>query len=425
MRYLVCTAGGTAVRDRIDQLAEECFPEIKRLRETLHQDYPEPSLREYRTTAFIREHLADLGLEEQKISTVDTGVVYLLRGGAASGDAPTVALRADIDALEIEEQTGLPYASRAVAESVGENGICSSVPMMHACGHDGHTAILMGVARILAGIRDSLPGNVKLIFQPGEEGFAGAKKMVEGGVLDGVEAIFGLHGREKVGSGKIGLELVPMAAMDNLKITIRGQGCHGGYPHAGRDPIVMAAHVITALQAIVSREVAAADQAVITIGVIRGGTRLNVIPDVVHMEGTMRTRDVKVREAVVAAIRRVCTHVAQGLGGEAEVAIGDGYPATRNNPEMMEFVREVGNKVLGPENVLDFNEQVMGAEDFSFYLEDQGGVPGTVFRLGTDATVPLHNAGFDFGDGPLLPGMRLMASLAAEYLERARSRAGA
>jgi amidohydrolase len=187
----------------------------------------------------------------------------------------------------------------------------------------------------------------------------------------------------------------------------------------------MAAHVITALQAIVSREVAAADQAVITIGVIRGGTRLNVIPDVVHMEGTMRTRDVKVREAVVAAIRRVCTHVAQGLGGEAEVAIGDGYPATRNNPEMMEFVREVGNKVLGPENVLDFNEQVMGAEDFSFYLEDQGGVPGTVFRLGTDATVPLHNAGFDFGDGPLLPGMRLMASLAAEYLERARSRAGA
>lgn len=403
-------------KEKLQQLAEKYFDEIKQIRETLHRDLPEPSLREYQTTAFIKEQLADLGLEEQEIPTTDTGAVYILRGGAAPAGAPMVALRADIDALEIEEKTGLPYASHATAETTDESGQPKQVPMMHACGHDGHTAILIGVAKILTEIRDELPGDVKFIFQPGEEGFAGARKMVEGGVLEGVEAIFALHGRERIQLGQIETAEIPYAAMDDINITVRGQGCHAAYAHLGKDPIVMAAHLVTALQTVVSREVAPGKEAVVTIGLFQGGTRRNIIPDSVRLEGTIRSRHPEVRERLHASVRRICEQVPQALGGSAEVEILPGYPMVRNNKDLLDLVRRVGGELFGEENVIEAADPVMGSEDFAFYLEEQGGVPGAMFSLGVETNEHLHSSYFDFGEKALIPGMTIMSRLALEFL---------
>ncbi len=398
------------LHDRIAEHAEALFAEIKAVREHLHRELPELAMREFRTTAYIREQLAPLGLDYQQMPSLKTGVVAILRGTKDGGSERTVALRADIDALPIKEETGLPYSSQAAPDGVAT---------MHACGHDGHTAILIGAARILADLRPELPGNVKLVFQPAEESIGGAAYMVRDGVLRDppVGAIFALHCRTgTIGPGEIQLQEVPNASADAFSVEVRGSGGHGAYPHEVRDPIVAAAAIVAALQTIVSREVAPGDQGVVTVGVFRAGSQSNIVPDVAHLEGTIRARDAAVQEALFVSVRRICERVAEAHRTEAQVRIEAGYPVVRNSPEMLDVVRRVGQRMLGPEAVHDCEEITMGGEDFAFYLEDQGGVPGAIFRIGIESTAPGHASKFDFGSQALVPGMKMMAGIAAAHL---------
>ena len=400
----------TALDRRIAERAKALLPEITAVREHLHHELPELAMREFRTTAFIREQLAPLQLDEQPLPGVPTGLAAVLRGAQDGGGERTVALRADIDALPIREETGLPYASTATPDGI---------PTMHACGHDGHTAILIGVARILSELRTELPGNVKFIFQPAEENVGGALGMVRAGVLRDppVSAIFALHCHAgSIGPGEIHLLPVPNAAVDAFTVEVMGVGGHGAHPKEARDPIVAASAIVSALQTIVSREIAPGDQAVVTVGVFRAGTQSNIIPETAHLEGTIRSRDEEVRKHIGEAVPRICTQVAQAHRTEARVDIVPGCPMVRNSPAVLSIVRRVGERVLGAKAVRDFEEISMGGEDFSFYLEDNGGVPGAIFRLGIEETAPGHGPRFDFGYKGLVPGMRVMAGVAVEAL---------
>ncbi len=387
----------------VRKVSKKALAQARRIREDLHR-HPELGYQEERTASVIAAFLRDLGLDEVRTGVAETGVVGLLRGGDGNR---TVALRADIDALPIREETGLPYAS------VHEG-------LMHACGHDGHTAILLAVARLLAGMREKLPGNVKFIFQPAEEGGAGGRRMVEEGVLHApeVDAIFALHGSSEINPGQIRLAPIPNAAMMSFRVDISGRGAHGAAPHVSVDPILIGAQIVVAAQSIVSRETRPDTPAVISICAFNGGTKENIIPDGARLLGTIRAVEMPVLRGLARRLGRVARGVAKSLRGSAEFSDFGQYPPTVNDPGLLEMVRGVGTELLGRRNVLQATEQRMGAEDFSFYLSSQGGVPGVIFRLGVESETNLHTSRFDFGSAALEPGILMLANVALAALEQ-------
>lgn len=377
------------------------LPEITAIRRDLHA-HPELNYRECRTAQLVSELLTALDFEV-RTQVGSTGVVGLLRGGKPG---KVVALRADMDALPIQEESGVSHASQVPG-------------LMHACGHDGHTACLLGVARVLANHRKQLRGAVKFIFQPAEEAGAGAERMIAEGVLENpeVEGIFALHSWPDLPPGTIGVKYgVMMASTDLFRVAVTGKGAHGAKPHEGLDPIVAGANVIVQLQSIVSRQRDPVDPVVLTVGKVHGGTAPNVIPDRVEMEGTLRTLSERTREAMVTALRRVASRTCEAHGARAHVRVIPGYPVTVNDDGIVTFVAEVARDLLGEAAVETLTAPSMGGEDFSYYLQR---VPGCMFRLGIgEASGHLHSPKFDFNDEALQPGILLLSGLAMEFLSR-------
>lgn len=398
---------------------EEVMPKVVEWRRDIHQ-HPELSNREFRTAALVAEHLRGLGLDVQT-GVAHTGVVAVLEGGLPG---PVVALRADMDGLPVTELVDLPFASRERAEYNGQE-----VGVMHACGHDNHVAILMGVAEVLTGLRDRLPGTVKFIFQPAEEGppageTGGAPMMVAEGVLDdpAPTAIFGLHvGVVPRPAGHISYRAAGiMAAADNLKITVHGSQTHGAMPWAGVDPVATSAQIVNGLQTIVSRQSnLVTGPAVVTIGTINGGIRHNIVPDSVVMTGTIRTLDPEMRREVHERVRRTAEMIAAAAGATAVVEIEEGAPVTYNDPDLTARMAPTLERVAGAGNVT-VGALTMGAEDFAYFQER---IPGLYFFLGVvpegqdlSTVAPNHSPHF-FADESALPtGVRAMSQLAIDYL---------
>ena len=427
MRLILLLLSATVVAigapiERIDELAQEIEAKVIAWRHHIHEN-PELSNQEVMTAGYVAEHLRGLGIEVQT-GVAGHGVVGLLRGGTPG---PVVALRADMDALPVTEQTGLPYASKVKVEYGGKE-----IGVMHACGHDAHVAILMGAAEVLAGVRDDLAGTVKFIFQPAEEGAWpapqwGAKLMISEGVLENpkVDAIFGLHVWSSMPSGVIGLRPGPvMASSDFLRITVTGKQTHAAAPWAGIDPITVSSQIILGLQTVASRQVnILGTPSVVSIGTIDGGDRNNIIPDEVVMTGTIRTYDPEVRAAYHAKVTRTAEKIAAAAGAKAEVYIGDdtGYAATVNHEELAEEMRDVLERVAGKGKLVT-NNLSTGSEDFSFFQKE---VPGVFFFLGVTPegqdpakAAANHSPLFIVDDAALKTGVRAMAQVAAEYLAR-------
>lgn len=398
--------------------AETVAGKVVSWRRDIHE-HPELSNREVRTAKLVADHLTALGLEV-KTGVAHTGVVALLKGGKPG---PCVALRADMDALPVTEQTGLPFASKAKGEYNGQE-----VGVMHACGHDAHTAILMGVAEVLAGMRKDIPGTVKFIFQPAEEGApdgedGGASLMIREGVLENPrpEVIFGLHVFPQGEAGTISYRPGgAMAGTDGLHITVRGSQTHGAMPWHGTDPIVTAAQIITGLQTVISRQSdLTRAPAVVTIGIIRGGVRSNIIPDKVEMIGTIRTLDPKMREEILARVRRTAEGIAESAGAVAEVRIDEGLPVTMNDPALTARMLPALEQVAGANNVR-LAPPKTGAEDFALFAKQ---IPGLYLFLGSStpgkdpATVaPNHSPFFVVDEAALPVGVKALTGLVLDYL---------
>lgn len=381
--------------------------------------HPELSNREFRTSEKVAAHLKSLGFDEIHTGIAHTGVVGILKGGKPG---PVVALRADMDALPVAEPAGLPFASRVTAEYNGQQ-----VPVMHACGHDAHTAMLMGVASILAGMRDALPGTVAFIFQPAEEGpppgeEGGARLMLKEGLLKLAHqpaAIFGLH-VWPAEAGTLGYRMRgTMAASDRLQIRVKGQQTHGSSPWAGVDPIIVSAEIMTALQIIPSRQLdVTKSPSVITIGSIHGGVRNNIIPDAVEMQGTLRNFDEGVRAEAHQRLTRTAQAIATAAGANAEVHIHEQTVVTWNDPDLVRRMLPSLEKAA-PGKVQEI-PLIMAAEDFSYYQRE---IPGFFFFLGvndpgvaTGKAAANHSPLFTVNEATLSTGVKALAQLAVDYL---------
>lgn len=370
------------------------------VRRTLHMN-PETMFEEVKTAALVAEWLEKFGYPVKK-GIAQTGVVGLLKGNQGK----TIALRADMDALPMEEANSVPYASKVKGK-------------MHACGHDAHVAILLGAARFFSDRKDKVKGNVKFIFQPGEEGGAGAKKMMDEGILENprVEAIFGLHVYPDMPTGKMGIyEREGLAATDRFKIQITGKGGHGAYPHLAKDPILAAGYLITQVHSIVSRSLDPLDSGVISVCQVNGGTAFNIIPDQVELSGTIRSLTPQVQKELHSRLEQVCRGVAQSFGLQCRLYLDSNSPALINDPRLARFVAEIASQTVGKENV-EFMKPVMGGEDFSFFLEK---VPGCYFRLGCGNRAkgiiqPLHNSRFDIDEDALALGVEMFVRIVDRY----------
>ncbi len=368
--------------------------EAVEIRRDLHA-HPELGFQEERTASVVADRLNALGLEVA-VGVAKTGVVGLLRGGRPG---KTVMVRADMDALPIQEANDVAYRSQTDGA-------------MHACGHDGHTAMALMAARVLKDRRDGLPGNVKFIFQPAEEGPGGAAPMIEAGALKDpdVDAAVGIHLWNDLPVGRIGVQSgAIMASMDVLEITIRGKGSHAAKPNDGVDPIVASAHVITALQTLISRERNPLDPAVLTIASIHGGTTFNVIPDEVKLLGTVRTLSDELWEAMPGRVKRMAEGVAAGFGATADVDYRKMYPVTRTDPELADRGEALAQDLVGPEAVIR-HQTTLGGEDMSFFLRE---VPGCFFFIGSANAErgldhPHHNPRFDFDEDALGIGIEML-----------------
>lgn len=406
------------LKGKAEALAAAVESEVIEWRHHLHQ-HPELSNREFETQKYIAERLKEMGVSHTT-DIAHTGVVGLIKGAKPG---PVIALRADIDGLPVTELNDLPWASEATTDYNGQE-----VGVMHACGHDTHVAILLGVAKVLNQMKGQLPGQVKLIFQPAEEGApegeeGGAELMVKQGVLNNpdVDVVFGLHINSKTEVGKLGYKPGgALASYDLLKIKVLGDQTHGAYPWDGADPIVASAHIITGLQTIVSRRLKIIDEAaVVTIGSIHGGVRSNIIPDQVELVGTIRALDPDMQKQIHDLIRQTATSIAEGLGTKAEVEIVRGYPVTYNDPALTMKMLPSLNATAGEGNVL-LRKAVTGAEDFSFYQQK---VPGLFVILGgmpsgmnpADAA-PHHTPDFYVDDAGLLLGVRTLTNLTLDYM---------
>ena len=395
-----------ALAARIRERAAEIYPEVIALRRDIHL-HPELSNQEVRTTALITDYLLALGITPE-LPLLDTGVVALIRGRNTSAKATVIALRADIDALPLNEENVHDFCSLDAGK-------------MHACGHDMHTAMLLGAANILAGMTDELEGDVLLVFQPAEEKTpGGAKPFLDAGLFTrfNPSVIFGQHCFPNVATGKVALcKGSFMAATDELYFTITGQGGHASAPHKAADPVLAAAHIITAAQHLVSRVVPPHEPAVVSIASIHGGNAPNVIPRQVTMSGTMRTMNEGLRALLQERLRQTVTHVAEGLGGEGQVEIRKGYPVLYNDPAVTEQAAIVCGEYLGSENVLE-SEPIMTAEDFAYFLQER---PGTFWQIGTGTPLTeksntLHSPTFNPEERALEIGSGLLAYTAVRFL---------
>jgi len=406
------------LHDEIDQRAAAVEQKTIERRRYIHE-HPELSNREFKTAEMVAKHLESLGMTV-RTKVAHTGVIGVLKGGRPG---PVVALRADMDALPVTEETGLPFASKVRAEYNGHE-----VGVMHACGHDAHTAILMGVAEVLAGMRDQLPGTVKFIFQPAEEGApegeeGGAALMIEEGALDNPRprAIFGLHAIPSYDVGQVAFRAGGMmASADLLKIVVHGKQSHGAKPWLGTDPIVVASQIVLGLQTIASRQIdVTLAPAIITIGAINGGIRFNIIPDEVEMVGTIRTFDTGMQKDIHDRVRRTVKDIAESAGASADVEIDSSAPVTYNDPELTRMMTPTVQAVVGGENALEARRQTW-AEDFACY---QGEIPGLFLYLGvrTPGANPEdfpsnHSPRFMADEDALVVGVRLLSYLAVDYL---------
>jgi hippurate hydrolase len=384
--------------DGLEREVREGFGEkIVALRREIHRE-PELGFDTEKTAAKVLAALDGLPLEIQT-GVAENGVVATLEG---EGDGPTVGLRADMDALPIHEETGLPFAS----ETDGK---------MHACGHDGHTSMLVGAAHALSGMRHRLNGTVRFIFQPAEEGEAGGKVMVDAGVADDVDSIFALHLWPGLPFGRAATKAGPiMAAADAFEMTVRGAGGHGAMPHLTADAIAMAAQIVTALQTVVSREVDPVEPAVLTVGEIGAGTAYNIIPETARLGGTVRTLNEDLRRRMPERIEHLARGIAQGMRGDVQFDYEFSYPVTVNDEYAAWRALGVAGDLLGEENAIELTNPSMGAEDFAYFLEK---IPGAFIWLGVGEDVSgLHTPIFAFDEEILPLGSALLTALALESL---------
>ncbi|MBI1185503.1 amidohydrolase [bacterium] len=392
------------IKEEILHLAQAYFAEVRDYRRHLHQ-HPELSFHEYETAKYIAAFLQKEGIPFED-NWVKTGLVATIEGN--NPGKKTIALRADIDALPIKELTGAAYASK-------------NEGAMHACGHDVHTACLLGAALILNDTREQWEGTVKLIFQPGEEQLpGGASQMIAEGLFEKhpATAIFGQHVMPELEAGKVGFRKgMYMAACDELYLTVSGKGGHGAMPHKATDPILVSAHIVVALQQIVSRRANALLPTVLSIGHIEGKGATNVIPEKVEMQGTLRTYDELQRQEAHQQIKDLCSGLAQSMGAHCEVKIIKGYPPVNNHPQLTERAITFARELLGNENVVPLEMRPTG-EDFAFYNQV---MPGCFFRLGTGniakgITASVHSPHFDIDEEALKTGMAIMSFLAVSEL---------
>ncbi len=410
---LLCVpVAGAGLESRVDRLVEAATPRVIHWRRDFHA-HPELPNREERTGRVIAEALRAMRPDHLQTGVAHHGVVAVIRG---AHPGPTVALRADIDALPVQEQTGLPFASKVPG-------------VMHACGHDAHTAMLLGAAEVLMQLRDELHGTVKVIFQPAEEGVppgeeGGAEMMIAEGVLadPDVEAIFAMHVVPNLPTGTIGYRSGGiMAAVDRFKLTVTGKQSHAAMPWEGMDPIVATAHIITVAQTVASRTIDAREPVVLSFCTIEAGERWNIIPEKVVLEGTLRTHDAAVRRRAVEQFEQVVRSTAAAHGVKVELTIDKLVPVTWNDPELTRRMVPTLRRVAGEENLVE-TQPFMGGEDFAHYAVE---VPGLYFFLGVHdqqagPSYGLHHPKFTVDEAALPRGVKAHVLLAIEYLRSAK-----
>lgn len=391
----------------IRRLSEEMGEYMTTVRRDLHM-IPELGNELPQTAAYVEKELKDMGIPYRLLMD-GNAIVATING---KGPGRTIALRADMDALPVKEETGLPFAST--------NG------RMHACGHDGHTAMALGTARLLNSIKDTFNGNVKFLFQPGEEYPGGALPMIEEGALldPAVDAVIGCHEghiNPEVHKGNLGFCVgETMASMDRVLLRVRGKGVHGAYPEQGIDAVVIAAEIITSLQKIISREKKTTDYGLISICRINGGFNQNILPDVVEMEGTVRATNEDVRQMMARRIREISQGIASVYGAECEVEYEFKYPPLVNDPDFTAFARGCAADLLGEESITDLKKPIMGGEDMAYFLRE---VPGTFFFLQNPSEIdgrchPHHNPKFDVDESYFPSGCAVFTKIILEYLGR-------
>jgi amidohydrolase len=403
---------------RIDQAVQRTAPEIVEIRHQLHKN-PELSNRETRTAALVADHLKKLGFEV-RTGIAKTGVVGILKGGKPG---PVVAVRADMDALPVTEQTDLPFRSTRRDTFLGQE-----IGVAHACGHDIHTSVQLGVATVLKSLQADLPGTVVFVFQPAEEGpppgeEGGADLMLKEGVFRDIKpaAIFALHSFPDLEVGQVGYNPGPtMAAVDQFVAKVKGKQAHGAWPHLSVDPIVMASQAVLGLQTIRSRNLSPLEPSVITVGIFRGGERFNIIPGEVHLEGTVRTYNEEVRAEVERRMREILDGITRAGGGSFELEYKKNAPATINDPALSQTSAAFLARSVGAGNV-KVVEPSMGGEDFAYFANQ---IPGFYFRLGVVApgttSGGLHTPTFRADDSAVAVGMKAMSRLLVDWLSQGR-----
>ncbi len=389
----------------VRRLIEDITPAIREFRRELHK-HPEPAFEEHETAARIATRLGAIGGMEVRTDVAGTGIVATL-GRDKSG--PCVGLRADMDCLRMQEESSIDHASV-------KDGL------MHACGHDGHTACLLGAAMVLAECVDDLAGPVKFIFQPAEENKGGARVMIDEGCLEDpkVDVVYGLHGTTALPLGSVGLNPgAMMAASKYFTITINGRGCHAASPHRGIDPVVIGSQIICAVQSIITRNVSPLEPALITIPKFTGSTAPNVIPEKVVLEGTLRALSNKNRKLLERRLKELVEQTAAAHGASADIEFYGGYPLLENDPGEAVYVAEIASSFLPGRKIIRNYPPSMGAEDFSFYL---GEVAGAFFWLGLqpkgDPLPSLHHPQFDFNDEAIPTAIRMLCEIARRYAVR-------
>jgi amidohydrolase len=415
----IAPAPARPIHAQLDTAAQAVESKMLAWRQDIHQN-PELGNQEFRTAGLVAQHLRSLGYEVRENVAV-TGIVAVLRGGAPG---PVVALRADMDALPVKEPDGLPFISRARAVWDNQN-----VDVMHACGHDCHTAILMAAAEVLAAHKDQLRGTVKLLFQPAEENLpkgeiGGARRMIAEGAFSDPkpEVVFGLHVASALPTGVIAYHPGNAhASSDEFQIVVIGRQTHAAFPWAGVDPIVVASEIVTALQSIESRQVDVSEPSVLTVGTFHGGNRANIIPDQVVMSGTLRTMSENRRSYMIRRVNEIAEGVAQGMDAKAKVDwLPNGYPVTVNDPALTERMVPTLARVAGADRV-QLSPGVMAAEDFSYFAQQ---APGLFFWVGITPpdkdpkrAAPNHSPLFKVDEAGLLLGLRSMLHLVADYTD--------
>jgi len=392
--------------DQLKSNIDELVPDLIAMRRDLHE-HPELAFEEVRTSGIVVQRLKSMGLEVQT-GIAQTGVVGLLRGGASKPGAKTIAIRADMDALPIHEMNDIAYRSTIDGK-------------MHACGHDGHTSILLAVADMLNKRREELPGNVKFVFQPAEENIGGAEPMIKGGAMQNVDGIIGLHLMSDYPLGRVGVRSGPVfASADRFILTVKGKGGHAAMPETTVDPIVISAYIVTALQTLISRETSPLNPAVITIGIIKAGTAFNIIPESAEMHGTMRAFDKEHRRKLIRRITEITQGIATSMGGSCVVDVIDGCPPCVNDVKMTEFVRAAAIATVGEQEV-DASDDVMttGSDDMACFLE---AVPGCYFIVGAKneakgANYPHHHPRFNIDEDALPIGVEVLTRAAMDFLK--------